>query len=249
MVSAARALMLGVAVFALNPAPLTAADYLRGAITKPEPAQEQAPFDWAGVYAGGHVGYSTAGISLTGLRSVVNAAALTPLADFERRSSERVTYGGFVGYNVLWDDVVLGLEADYTRAGLRSNRTGQNFAAGITENVTAEIDDIGLLKARVGWAFGQFLPYATVGVAIANMETAVTRTNTVPPPTANVSLFRDRSVNYGLAAGLGVDVALVSNFFLRAEWQYFLFTSENTAAGRSRDVSANLVRIGAGAKF
>jgi opacity protein-like surface antigen len=48
----------------------------------------------------------------------------------------------------------------------------------------------------------------------------------------------------GLAGGLGIDVALSQNAFLRAEWQYVRFTDFAGAAA-----SINTLRAGAGLKF
>jgi opacity protein-like surface antigen len=48
----------------------------------------------------------------------------------------------------------------------------------------------------------------------------------------------------GLVAGLGVDVALTQNAFLRAEWQYVRFAD---FTGVAADI--NTLRAGAGLKF
>jgi len=47
---------------------------------------------------------------------------------------------------------------------------------------------------------------------------------------------------FGYSAGLGIDMMLVQNLFLRAEWEYLRFTSPV-------DVSINTVRAGLGYKF
>jgi opacity protein-like surface antigen len=49
-------------------------------------------------------------------------------------------------------------------------------------------------------------------------------------------------VIYGYTAGLGVDVNLISNLFLRAEWEYVRFTTQV-------DTNVNTVRAGLGYKF
>ena len=49
---------------------------------------------------------------------------------------------------------------------------------------------------------------------------------------------------YGLAAGLGVDFALLQNVFVRAEWEYVGFSPID-----GTHVAINTARVGAGIKF
>ena len=51
-------------------------------------------------------------------------------------------------------------------------------------------------------------------------------------------------IAYGFTAGLGVEVALMQNLFVRAEWEFIEFP--NVADFR---VSANSARVGVGLKF
>ena len=51
-------------------------------------------------------------------------------------------------------------------------------------------------------------------------------------------------VTYGFTAGLGVEMALMQNLFVRAEWEFIEFP--NVSDFR---VSANSARVGVGLKF
>jgi outer membrane immunogenic protein len=51
-------------------------------------------------------------------------------------------------------------------------------------------------------------------------------------------------IAYGFTAGLGVEVALMQNLFVRAEWEFIEFP--NIADFR---VSVNSARVGVGLKF
>jgi len=82
---------------------------------------------WAGFYFGGQVGYSGAradfskaseplvGFSLRDL--VLEAQDMPSTFQVLRNAGTNVTgFGGFVGYNSQWQDLVLGFEANYTHS-------------------------------------------------------------------------------------------------------------------------------------
>ena len=138
-----------------------AADYngtaLRGSIAPP-PYQEPSLFD--GVYIGGTGSYSSANLSAT--TTARNLAATTYYGtDYENKASPSASsfvnvrkqtgqnggYGGFVGYNSTWDDVVVGVEADYQRIGIKASSafdTGyHNFDTGRTVDVQIGTDSTG----------------------------------------------------------------------------------------------------------
>lgn len=112
------------------------ADYLRGSqIEQPveAPAFGSGSFDWSGFYFGGFAAMSETefepGPGLADLaRSAFRNTTLGQVVDMGQfvveQGSKRdsgTNFGGFIGYNYLFGDVVLGLEADYTRAGDRKS--------------------------------------------------------------------------------------------------------------------------------
>jgi len=250
-----------------------AADYLRGAYAQ-DALQKSEGIDWAGAYAGGYVGYSSAQMDASTLRGGLARAALpnstyTDLLEstinLRKTTQAETAFGGFAGVNTLWDDVVLGLEVDYTRSSFNSSTTagpyGLSRVSGtVTETVTstttarARVREWGTLRGRVGWAAGYFMPDLTAGIAFgnidsrANMTGSWTRDDTsTPPPTSGTfagSVGR-RGIAYGGTVGAGVDMTLFSNVFLRAEWQYIQFAS----GGIRPEVSINTARVGGGVKF
>jgi outer membrane immunogenic protein len=111
--------------------------------------------------------------------------------------SDAVGYGGFVGYNTQWQDLVLGLEGNYTHTAFsmsagstpisRSVTAGGNpYNVNLTGTGQLEITDYASPRARAGWALGNFLPY-------------------------------------GFSVGGGLDWALTQNIFLRGEFEYVQF--------------------------
>jgi len=181
------ALPLLAAAADLDPPPV-----LRG----PLPASE-ASMDWSGFYAGGFGGFTqmefeprTAASGL--VRTMLsNSIWLNPgYADdtiYSRRTtSNKVVFGGFVGYNWMIDDYVVGAELDYTRGeqngaanGGRSGFFSQPDSTAVprtdyryTTNVSnrLKLSEFGTARLRFGVPFGSFMPFATAGVALGRFS-------------------------------------------------------------------------------
>lgn len=255
-----------------------AADYLRGAYAGDQPTNGAGP-DWAGVYGGVHAGIASGQADPRAMASPLANAAIpntvitntvASMITFKETNRLGRTFGGFVGMNWLWDDVVLGVEADYTHSNINTSSSATNSVtyrpAGSTDeyDITvnsasrARIRDWGTLRGRVGYAAGMFMPYLTAGVAFGNLDSRATVNGTwarfdvssppirTPGPTGviNGSVAR-RGVTYGGALGAGVDMQIIPGTFLRAEWQYIQFAS----GGQRPNVSVNTARVGGGVKF
>lgn len=134
-----------------------------------------------------------------------------------------------------------------------------NSAAALT------IHDIATFRARFGWVTDRLHPYGFVGLAVGRAEsmvsTNITLTKSVTPPPDSfgvitpgpflgVSLPRNpqndskSQVAFGFAAGLGLEVGVTENLFLRAEWEFVEFPSINDFR-----VQINSVRAAVGFKF
>ncbi|HRK25597.1 MAG TPA: outer membrane beta-barrel protein [Beijerinckiaceae bacterium] len=265
-----------------------AADYLRGPL--PEPVTRAAPtasYDWSGTYFGAHYNFGSmsfnnydlsgtafnSGITNTTLRTNLATAHGNTL--FGSANGNRSGYGVFLGVNTQWDDVVLGLEGEYSRVGARANSrstiTGTfpaaapagTFDYNLTANARTTIDDYFALKARAGWAIDRTLLYATLGIAMANVTRQTTLTGTyeeynVGPPRATISgvvpvdsATKKSMARWGFATGLGAEYALTDAVLLRGEWQYLGFGSMTNLnnAGKNGYYSLNTVRAGVAAKF
>ena len=177
-------------------------------------------------------------------------------------------FGGFAGYNFQWSEAVIGIELNYTHGsfyGASSGAQSRSFffptdyftTADISSSSSMRIKDYGSLRVRGAYAVGSFLPYGFIGVALgqadinrrADATLQYTYVGAAVPPKPNIgpvtySLTDNANGHFidGFAAGLGVDVMLLSGLFLRAEWEYLRFTS-------TVDTSVNTVRGGLGYKF
>jgi opacity protein-like surface antigen len=174
-------------------------DFLRGTL----PASSAPTRNWDGWYAGGQVGYSTANVdygstvvSMTNniFRNTTLEDATTGLTLLGRTNGQTTGFGGFVGRNWQFEDVVLGVEANYNYLSSLGTSTsaslgpiqvaepglvlpaGATAADGVSLNGKAalQVKDEMTFRGRAGWATGDFLPYVFGGLAVGRMD--VTRT-------------------------------------------------------------------------
>jgi outer membrane immunogenic protein len=177
--------------------------------------------------------------------------------------------GFILGLELNYNRVFLSASASngISRSFTDSNAIPANHNYFYTVNVggtaSLRMSDIGTFRARAGIEEGIFLPYAFAGLALAQVDTssgallqysAVDYPNSeVPPltPLPNLSVGPLASTNtqndalaYGVATGLGVDIALLRNVFVRGEFEYIYFAPVNGI-----HVTVTSGRIGAGLKF
>ena len=239
-------------------------------------------FDWSGVYFGGQIGYASATIdpanasaSHTGyiLRNTVLEAEahVSQWTNLPATTSEGQSYGGFIGYNSQWDDVILGVEINYNRGALSGDAQGsiaRNFTASdsylysvsVASQASVNIIDYATARFRAGYIMGRFLPYMMAGFAVGRAD--ITRATTVtfsavdsdpttapdlppiPSTTQSLSDSKKGALIYGFDVGAGVDVAITPNIFVRAEYEYIQFTQfQGITAG------INTGKVGIGLKF
>jgi outer membrane immunogenic protein len=253
-------------------------------LTGPQASNVPVVNGWAGVYIGGQVSYSSAGGDFSNTTQAPLAYALRDLTlESEQQPSSwpvlgqanhsATGFGGFVGYNTQFERLVLGVEANYDQANLSliapnspisrmTSAGGNTYDVTITGSGSVTDLDFGTLRARAGWALGNFLPYAFGGVAVghADVNIAATASGQQNPPTtgACVSTSTPPCVPFsftgtagkngewmiGFSVGGGLDVALTRNVFLRAEYEYVQF-----APIANLVVDVNTVRGGLGIKF
>ncbi|AWN35658.1 outer membrane protein [Methylobacterium radiodurans] len=235
-------------------------DYLRGAEYDEPAIVTTQLIDWSGVYAGGHVGWSTTnfGFKNAGRTEIAHILRQTlvekefGVSTWNKLNDKRrsgLSYGAFGGYNVQYGDVVFGLEGDYTSINQKAysedavsrymqGSTGRYYSVAAHTLSRASLVEYGTVRARLGYAFGPLLPFVTGGLAVgrAVIGNAVDVTSleysAIPTPTSvpvggsgyqsTASLKEKFAV--GAALGAGIDYAITSNIFLRAEYQYILFS-------------------------
>jgi opacity protein-like surface antigen len=231
------------------------------------PAYEPDPvdsFNWGGLYGGIHVGYaSTNSKGVSGLDPTARAIASSALGlsnvyspistDTAKYSSDEMTAGGFIGANWVWDDVILGIEADYITFWDKNQGIGtQNFPVGALPGYgavipqgtqTTSIQNVGLLKLRAGYAMGRFLPFATIGLAVGDgVVSNYYGSIAVPANSAVVPFSGARKQGWltGGTAGVGLDIAVTDNVFIRTEYNYIGFADFNGTTVTMHNIQAGI---------
>jgi opacity protein-like surface antigen len=178
-------------------------------------------------------------------------------------------FGGFIGYNWQWDQLVVGFDLAYNRYSSLTTSASDtirrqvvttpdnvNNSLTITAQSSLALIDYATMRARAGYAVGQFLPYAVIGAAVGRFNyanTATVRNVGTPPAGSPILPFdvtdtqsngKNDAIVGGFVAGLGMDVALLPNVFLRGEWEYVAFAT----FGGIR-ANTNTGRVGLGVKF
>ncbi len=223
--------------------------------------------NWEGFYIGGHAGYGTSDMNFTNATEglvaklldnteVEQRLAVSSWPVLDKRSVHGQGYGGFVGYNWQWTDVVLGLEANYLHgsfdgsdAGSMARRIdagGTTYAASNDSYASIKVRDIGSTRLRAGYVWNGFLPYMFAGVSLGQADitrsAVITGTDSVGTWTLSTSQAQHGHFIYGYGGGLGIDMMLYEGLFLRAEWEYLKFAAPI-------DTSVSTVRGGVGYKF
>ena len=265
-----RWVIASLAVLAFAPqAPAADLGFLRGSDVY---GPAEATFsNWSGFYFGGQVGYAnvqadfangTASLISNLLRNSsledeAQVSGWTVLGDADKRA---VTYGGFIGYNSQWENVILGIEGNYNRISLSvSDRDslrrvvsagGDVYDVTVTSEAGLRITDYGTVRARAGYVMGRFLPYLMAGFAMGRVES--TRSASViafdePTGSPYQPLYASETkATYalGYSVGAGIDVMVLSNLFLRGEFEWLQFTN-------LPDEKAQMAigRVAAGLKF
>jgi outer membrane immunogenic protein len=248
-----RAGLAALALILLAPAGAVAADmpeFLRGSFS---PSSTR----WDGFYVGGQAAYLSGGADFGNatqplvayiLRNtfIENNFGVSNWTTLGRRDANSSGFGGFVGYNAQWDDVVLGFEVNYIKTNWQAlasdsisrfnDSGGVRYAATIDASSSIKLIDYTSIRGRAGYTMGQFMPYGLVGFVVGRADimksATVTETETTLPlpgtlsgglgPTTKSENQSGKFI-YGYSAGLGLDMALTPNIFVRGEYEYVQF--------------------------
>lgn len=267
---------LGCMLAALSAGMAMAADwpgenFLRGAVTNNSYSR------WDGLNLGAQLGLTSMDTNFGGstgqevayiLRNTTleNEASPSSWTTLPHNITNSRNYGGFIGYSVQWEQLVVGFDAAYNRPSSALASANDTLARRVTTSDGVQHDvtigasssmkliDYATMRARAGYAFGQFLPYAFVGAVVGrfNYTSSATVTSVETPPAgapftfgpATQSNNKDNAVVGGFTVGLGMDVAVAPNTFLRGEWEYVGFAPVNGIRS-----GINTGRVAVGVRF
>jgi high affinity Mn2+ porin len=219
------------------------------------------PYDWTGLYVGGHLGVAWGTSDWTAGPGISGSTELFQRIDtFDSGGS---FFGGLQGgYNyVLPNRVLLGVEADLSFPAWPTLPTGVNpFGVSIGGGSTFDSPTLGLvshaetiltfgsLRGRIGYAPGNWLLYATGGLAWTYDQQSLTQISTGNTDTP----YQWR---VGGAVGAGVERPIAPHWTLRLEYLFSDFGNSTTKfyPGAPQSVSSNLrlqeLRLGLNYQF
>jgi outer membrane immunogenic protein len=192
------------------------------------PAKSVAPapgFSWAGFYAGLNAGYGWGSVSDTNSSTDLDGAL----------------GGGQVGYNWQTGALVLGLEADLQASGQKSSESVT--VGGTAYTVDRKLPWFSTARARIGYANGPWLIYATGGAGWGNFKLSVTSGGTT---------VSDDATKAAWTAGGGVEWMFAPRWSAKVEYLYLdTGTTNVTLFGATFDgrVKDNIVRAGVNYHF
>jgi opacity protein-like surface antigen len=250
-----RLLLAAIAFGAISSAHAADLPFLRGGFTD---GYSRAPVSWQGIYVGGQGSWGSQKSLVPGVEDLQHFAAQPAGVAFYQflppppstANSLNGGYGGFLGYNSQYEDVVVGIEGNYTHDDFRATTTALrvNSIPGLMQSVTnssvtMKLPDFGSARLRAGYMMGCFLPYGFIGAGLG--EQTIDRAVSVSPsPTVGPASLADSKSKliYGYTAGVGFDVQLIGGVFGRFEYEYRRITSDFES-------NINTVRVGLGYKF
>jgi opacity protein-like surface antigen len=277
-----RLVMCALSVSAFAPRALADdLDVLRGAL----PVAPATFTRWSGFYVGGQASYGNANADFSNATQPLLAYSLRELTLEAQQAPSQwpvlgsagnraAGYGGFVGYNTQWQDLVLGVEGNYTHASFAATASptpiarivsagGSSYSVTVSGTGALDVTDYGSLRARAGWVLGNFLPYGFAGFVMGSGDYSVTthvygQQNSASPayfpcdPELQTCVDYDYSNSagqngvllYGFSAGGGIDWAVTPNVFVRGELEFVQFAPINNIP-----VYIVNARVGLGLKF
>ena len=231
----------------------------------PAPFISAPVITWNGFYVGVNAGYgfstnqhNTFCIAPGG---VVSGAGCTLLPNLNT-DGDGFVGGGQLGYNLQIGGFVAGFETDiqYTDLGRTTTVSGTFPTAGAAAGtfVTAftarqQLDFLGTVRARLGFAMDRLLVYVTGGLAYGD----VTTSQTVVFPAGPVYFAGRSAIEIGYAAGGGLEYLFTPNLSGKAEALYYDLGRRTVASdpgtgftrGARFDTEGVIARAGLNYKF
>lgn len=200
---------------------------------------------WAGLSGGLHGGYgwgqarNTMSGAVTGAHpsytdtDTLAAAMANAVPSHVDNAPDGYVGGLGLGYNWQHAALVYGLEAglwggNIRQTGSTSGRQPVGNANSVSSAIDLEnkIDRMLLLRARLGYAHGNWLLYGSAGIVSAELRSRLSASETIHGLTAGITTAlpgstAGRSEQLGWTAGCGLEYALSEKWSLRGDYQYY----------------------------
>ena len=172
---------------------------------------------WAGTYFGLHVGYAWADVDTDAF--LVNGDR----AGHVTRDEDGGFFGFNLGYNVLVGaNFLVGVEGDFSLGVINGDAVACTPAVGCAR-AEGETNYVGTVRGRVGYVGGNWLIYATGGVAFKHTDNHRFITASQAAPALVGRLDTDSDTDTGWVVGGGVEWGFAPNWSMRLEYQRLQF--------------------------
>jgi outer membrane immunogenic protein len=197
------------------------------------------PPTWTGLYWGVNVGWvGSSQYNITNTGTDTGPAGLgAALAFGAIPRSIPVSHSGFIGggqigYNWQFDPAwVAGIEADFQGTTAKGSAGSVFVHAALTTVYSYELDDLGTVRARLGWLSSpNLLWYGTGGLAYGQTKLAsAAQCPTAVPPcfTESTTATSSTHTSVGWTLGAGVEWKLTPVWSVKAEYLYAELGSQN----------------------
>src|SRR5437764_1975178 len=205
--------------------------------------------NWSGFYVGGFGGYKFSVVNTDLQSSEFFHAHGEPAATLlEQHAPDDLNnsggeLGGLIGFNYQCHTWVFGAEGAGGYLWARDSDNSGVFA--VPPGTDAFVIDssfkthyLATFGPRIGYAFCNWLPYVTGGLAIGDLDYEQNYTDLGRLPFTFFSRGRETDTNLGWMIGGGLEYALTNHWHLRGQYQYidlgsidFNETSEGTLQG------------------
>jgi opacity protein-like surface antigen len=204
-------------------------------------------YDWGGFYAGGLLGYGGADST-----HCDNGTCAAPGITYPKPYMHGWLGGATLGFNWQIANWVTGVEGDWSWGKIEGSASSTpTFFCNVAGNngCVTEVNSIGTLRARAGYAFGKILPYVTAGVAFTRLHASIG----TPP------LSQDGTTKSNFTWGGGIETALDARWSVKLEYLHVNYlgdfeydTAHACGPAPSCSVSVrgiDLVRLGVNYRF
>ena len=230
----------------------------------------EAAWNWAGLYAGGNVGYLRGeGVTNAAFNDAATAASLSGAR--LPSTHDTASFGVQSGYNWISGRILAGIEGDFEYRNQRGHGATAcpgnvcNAAlAPLDATVTASLDYrlgwVASVRGRVGTLVTpDLLAYATAGVPFGKITTSTSVAGFDNAGVATTTSLDRHVYRFGWAVGAGFETRLTGNWTGKLEYLHMDFgsvrstplTAANTAVAFDANtrVTSDGVRIGVNYKF
>jgi opacity protein-like surface antigen len=154
--------------------------------------------------------------------------------------------GGQLGYNLQVGSTVVGIEADY---GWTNAHGGSSCPNQFFFTCEVEMDRMGSVTGRLGYAVGRALFYGKGGLAFGDVTLQTRQNAGLALPPSNTAVNGSSETLVGYTVGGGMEFALTDRWSAKGEYMYYDLGKETFSVtanpnGVDGDTRGSTVRIG-----